>query len=121
MTDTAISIPQAEVESLEQFYTFRGRNEVLQFLDRHPFLVPVLLEAPEKIRHYFPDSQLFLEVVPDAEILDWVLLVLSILINLDPNDAVDRLNQIDMNWWLNNTTHKVRSKLLTLLEYPDEF
>ncbi|WP_250125351.1 hypothetical protein [Chroococcidiopsis sp. CCMEE 29] len=120
MTDTAISIPQAEVESLEQFYTFRGRNEVLQFLDRHPFLVPVLLEAPEKIRHYFPDSQLFLEVERDPEIIDYVKLVLSILMKLDPNEAVARLNQLDWNWGLHNS-YEVRSKFFTTLEYPDEF
>lgn len=121
MTDTAVKIPQADIESLEQLYTFRGRTEVLEFLDKHAFLVPVLLEAPEKIRHYFPDSQLFLEVVPDAEIVDWVLLVLSILMKLEPYDAVARQNQFDMDWWLKNTTHEVRSKLITLLEYPDEF
>lgn len=120
MTDTALSIPQADIEALEQLYTFRGRTEVLQFLEQYPFLVPVLLEAPEKIRHYFPDSQLFLEVVPDAEIIGWVLLVLSILINLDPYDAVDRLNQMDMNWWV-HTPYEVRKNVCTLLEYPDEF
>ena len=120
MTDTALSIPQADIEALEQLYTFRGRTEVLQFLEHYPFLVPVLLEAPEKIRHYFPDSQLFLEVVPDAEIIDWVLLVLSILINLAPYDAVDRLNQMDRNWWV-HTPYEVRKNVCTLLEYPDEF
>lgn len=120
MTDTAIAISQADIEALEQLYTFRGQSE-LEFLTQHPFLVPVLLEAPEKIRHYFPDSQLFLKVIPDPEIPDWVHLVLSILMKLDANDAVDRQNRLDMEWWLKNTTHEVRSKLFTLLEYPDEF
>lgn len=120
MTDTVISIPQADIEALEQFYTFRGRTEILQFLDRHPFLVPVLLEAPQKIRHYFPDSGLFLEVEQDPEVIDWMMLVLSILIRLDPDDAVDRLNQLDWNWGLHNS-YEVRSKFFTTLEYPDEF
>ena len=121
MTDTALSISQADVELLEQLYTFRGRTEILQFLDhRYPFLVPVLLEAPEKICQYFPDSQLFLQVIPDAEIPDWVHLVLSILIKLDPNDAVERFNQLDWNWGLHNS-YEVRSKFFTTLEYPDEF
>lgn len=121
MTETAISIPQADIELLEQLYTFRGRTEILQFLDKYPFLVRVLLEAPEKIRQYFPDSGLFLEVVPDAEVIDWIMLVLSILINIDPNDVVDKLNQMNLDWWLKNTTHEVRRNLCTLLEYPDEF
>jgi len=120
MTDTAISIPQADIALLEQFYTLRGRTEVLQFLDQHPFLIPVLLEAPDKIHHYFPDSQLFLEVDRDPEAVDYVKLVISILMKLDPDDAVDRLNQLDWNWGLHNS-YEVRSKFFTTLEYPDEF
>ena len=118
MTDTAVSIPQANIEALKQLYTFRGYTEVLQFLEQYPFLVPVLLEAPDKIRHYFPDCQLFLEVSIDPEIIDYVLLVLSILMNLDPDEAVNRLHQLDKDWWLNNTTHEVRRNLCTLVEYP---
>ncbi|MCC5608473.1 hypothetical protein LC612_17195 [Nostoc sp. CHAB 5834] len=121
MTDTAVSISPADIETLEQLYTFRERTEVLEFLDKYPFLIPVLLQAPKKIRHYFPDSQLFLEVVPDPEIIDYVLLVLSILMKLDPDDAIARQKQMDLDWWLNNTTHEVRSQLIMLLEYPDEF
>jgi hypothetical protein len=118
MTNTAFSIHQADIEALKQLYTFREQTEVLQFLKQYPFLIPVLLEAPEKIRHYFPDCQLFLEVSIDPEIIDYVLLVLSILINLDPDEAVDRLHQLDKDWWLNSTTHEVRRNLCTLLEYP---
>lgn len=120
MTQTNLSISQADIQALEQLYTVRGRIEVLEFLDKHPFLVPVLLEAPDKIYHYFPDSQLFLEVVPDAEIINWVLLVLSVLIKLDPYDAVKRLNQMDMDWWV-HTPYEVRKNVCILPEYPDEF
>lgn len=120
MTNTASSISQTDIELLEQLYTFRGKTEILKFLDKYPFLVAVLLEAPKKIRQYFPDSQLFLEVVLDVEIIDLVLLILSIRINIDPNDAVNQLNQMDMNWWV-HTPYEVRKNVCTLLEYPDEF
>ena len=46
MTDTAIAISQADIQFLEHSYTFRGRTEVLQFLDKYPDLVPVLLKRP---------------------------------------------------------------------------
>ena len=63
MKDTGISISQADIELLEQLYTWRGRTEILQFVDQYPpFLVPILLEAPQK-RQYFPDSGLFEEVI----------------------------------------------------------
>jgi hypothetical protein len=119
MTDTAVSISQSDIQVLEESYTLRGRTDILQFLDKYPFLLPVLLEAPEKIRQYFPDSQLFLEVVPDAEIIDWVHLVLSILINFNPYDAVQKLNQIDWDWGIHNS-YEVRSKFFITLEYADE-
>lgn len=120
MTDTAVTIPQADIEALKRSYTFREQDEVVQFLAQYPFLIPVLLEAPEKIRHYFPDSQLFLEVVPDAEVIDWVQLVLSIQMKLDPYEATAREKQLDQDWWL-GVPHEVRQQVCTLLEYPDDF
>ena len=39
------ALPQAEIELLERWYTFRERAEVLWFLERYPFLVSLLLEA----------------------------------------------------------------------------
>jgi hypothetical protein len=121
MTDTAVSISQADIQTLEQLYTFREQSEVVEFLEQHPFLVPVLIAASDQIPQYFPDSELFLEVFFDPESIDSVQLVLSILMKLDPHDAVARQNQFDVDWWLKNTTHEVRSRLFTLLEYPDEF
>ncbi|QSJ14233.1 hypothetical protein JYQ62_20090 [Nostoc sp. UHCC 0702] len=120
MTDAAVSISQTDIATLEQLYIFRGRTEILQFLDKYPFLIPVLLEAPEKIHHYFPDSQLFLEVVPDAEIIDWIHLILSILITLDPHEAVAKLHQLDEDWSI-GLSHQVHQLFFTTLEYPDEF
>jgi hypothetical protein len=120
MTDTTLNISPVDIESLEQLYRLRERSQVLEFINKHPFLLPVLLEAPAEIRQYFPDSQLFLEVVPDAEIPDWVHLVLSILMTLEPNDAVARLNQLD-NDWSRSLPYQVHQKFFTILEYPDEF
>ncbi|MBD6615148.1 hypothetical protein FNW02_04600 [Komarekiella sp. 'clone 1'] len=120
MTDAAVSISPADIETLEQFYTYRERTKVLEFLDKHPFLVPVLLEAPKKIRHYFPNSQLFLEVFIDPESINWVQLILSILMKLDPYEAVARLNKLDWDWGLHNS-YDVRSNFFTSLEYSDEF
>lgn len=120
MTETLLTIPLADIEALEQAYTFRGKDEIWQFLAKYPFLVPVLLEAPDKIRNYFPDSQLFLEVDIDAEVIDWMKLVLSICMKLDPDEATKRENQLDKQWWLDQP-YEVRSKMFTTLEYPDDF
>ncbi len=120
MTDTVVSIPPADLKTLENLYTFREQAKIYEFLDQHPFLVPVLLEAPDKIRHYFPDSQLFLEVLVDPESIDWIQLALSILVKIHPHEAVSRLHQLDDNW-SGGLSHQVHQQFFTTLEYPDEF
>jgi hypothetical protein len=111
-------VSQADIATLEQFYTLREKPEILEFLEKHPFLLPPLLEAPDKIRRHFPREQLFLQVVPDPEIFDYVHLVLSILTNIDPDDAVSRLNQLDKEWEL-GLSYEVRKRFFTTLEYTD--
>jgi hypothetical protein len=53
-------VSQSDIESLEKLYNLRGKTEILQFLKKDHFLIAVLLEAPDKICHYFPHAQLFL-------------------------------------------------------------
>ena len=110
----------AELESLEKLYIWRGETEILQFLEKHDFLIPILLEAPEKIRHYFPDAQLFIECVTDPEGIDDDMLELAICMNLDPDEAVDKLNNFQEDWWL-NLSNKIRQPLCPILEYPMTF
>jgi len=97
IADAVTATPQANIQFLEQTYRLRERSEILRFLNQYPALMPVLLEAPDKIRRYFPSSQLFLQVVLDPELIDWVKLILSIRITLNPKEAVDKQNPLDKN------------------------
>lgn len=69
-------LSQADVETLERFYTLRDKTEVITFIEKYPFLLPPLLEAPANIREYFLKEELVLEVNHDPEITDYVHLVL---------------------------------------------
>ncbi len=109
----------ADIESLEKLYSWRGKTEILQFLETYQFLIPILLEAPDKICHYFPESQLFLECVTDPEGIDDDMLELAICMKLDPDEAVDKLNQFQDDWWL-NLSDKIRQPLCPILEYTDD-
>lgn len=120
LTDEPNPVSVADIESLEKLYSWRGKTEILQFLKKHHFVIPVLLEAPDKICHYFPDAQLFLEVVSDPEGIDDAMLELAICINLEPDEAVDKLNKFQDDWWL-NLSDKIRQPLCPILEYPDDF
>lgn len=113
------AISPSDIETLERLYTLRDKPEIVQFINQHPFLLPVLLEAPDKIRIHFPDSPLFLQVDRDPENSNDVDLVVSILIDLDPDDAVYRLNQLDKDSRV-DLPYEVRKLFITTLEYSDE-
>jgi len=91
-----------EPRSLERLYTFRRRAEVSRFLERHPFLVPLLLEAYSEMRNYFGlYPQVFLEVVSDPEVQGLVELFGYIVTRLTPEEAGRRLHRFDRDWFLN--------------------
>ena len=113
---STVRVPEAEIQWLERLYTFRERAEGLWFLERYPFLVSLLLEAREKIGDYFPYSQAFLEVVTDPEATDDSQLVLFIATNLDPDEADERLEQRDEEWWL-DSLGRAQGKLCIDVEF----
>ncbi len=94
----------ADIESLENLYSFRGKTEILEFLEKYQFLIPVLLEAPDKIGHYFPGKKLCLEVEADSEFIDSAQLFLDIIIDGDADEiideALDKEEQLSEDWYL---------------------
>lgn len=123
MTDTTqpranarITIPTAELAALEQAYILTKPSEVLEWLEKHPSLVALLLEASTKINNYFPDSQRFLEVVTDPEIINDAQLVIFISPKLTPNGAVHRLDQFEDDWWL-DASYQTQGKLAVMVEF----
>jgi len=92
--------------SLERLYTFRRRAEVSRFLEKYPFLVPLLLEAYSEFGNYFgPYPQVFLEVVSDPEVQGLVELFGYIVTRLSPEEAGKRLQRFDRDWFLNQLPH----------------
>jgi len=76
--------------------------EVSLFLESHPFLVPLLLEAYSEIKSYFGlYPQVFLEVVSDPEVQGLVELFGYIVTRLTPEEAGKRLQGFDRTWFLN--------------------
>ncbi|MEG4530168.1 hypothetical protein [Microcoleus sp. D2_18a_D3] len=114
-------ISQSDIETLEKSYIFRDKTEVIEFINQYPFLLPVLLEAPVQISNYFPEQKLLLQVINDPEIPNYVHLVLSIILtDLDPDEAMDREDELRKNW-SRGLSHEIREHFYTILEYTDEF
>jgi len=111
-----VLLSKTGIRVLEQLYIFRRRTEVLGLLNRNPFLAPLLLEASEKAKHFFPGSQLSLEVVSDFETDDSSQLLASITTHLPVDTALDKLNEFDANWWL-ETAGLANGKLCIDVEF----
>ena len=98
---STVLAPLYYISSLEQLYIFRKPEEVSRFLQVYPFLVPLLLEAHDRIGAYFgPRQEVVLEVVTDPEAVADRQLVAFIQTELHPVEALDRLDQLDEDWWL---------------------
>ena len=118
MTETTLNLPQAEIDLIQKIYTFQDREagEVLQFIEKYPFLIPLLLEAPEKIREFFPDASLRLKVDidPDSYSEESNELLVLVKPDIDPEEAVDTLEELDYAWALNASTRSQRKMLVHL-------
>jgi len=102
IVDTASVFQKApKPEALEKLYTYRRPMEVKGYIKAHSFLVPLLVEAYDKIGEYFGSNPaVVLEVVTDPEADDYRELFAFIQISLSPEEALSRLDQLDKEWWL---------------------
>lgn len=92
---------------LEQRYTFRERDEIVQVLEKYPLLSLLLVEIHRQIVPYFPDAQFFLQAIidPDADdeleaTDDRENVVISIVTHIQPREALETLTQFYKDWWL---------------------
>lgn len=86
---------------VEPLYDFRRPREVSTFLQAHPFLLPLLVEAHRKIAEYFdPSAKSILEVITDPESEDGRELFVLVPTHDTPEEALSRLERLDQEWWL---------------------
>ena len=91
----------AKLAQIRRMYGLRAEAEVVRFLRTHPALIDLLLEAPTHVERYFgPNPQLVLEVVTDPEVPDSEELFANICTPLPVEEALERLDQLDEGWFL---------------------
>jgi hypothetical protein len=105
------------IQSLKRLYAFRRPEEVSQFLKAHPFLVSLAIEAHDKIGDYFGlQTTVILEVVTDPEAIGDRELFAFIQTSLTSQEALDRLDRLDQEWWL-DAADRSEGKLCFHVEY----
>lgn len=85
----------------KEFYSVLREDEVSSYLNKYPQLIPVLIEAYKEIKTFFPDSQLFLEVISDPSSEDAPHLTIWIDTKRHVEEAIARLHQLDEEWFFN--------------------
>jgi len=106
-----------ELTLLSRLYNIRRESEVFEFLEDKPSLIPLIVEAHERIRDYFGSStELVLEVITDPEATEDYELVIFVRTNLSPDDTFSKLEQLDEEWWL-DASSEMREKICIHVEF----
>lgn len=99
------------IEHLADVYALQDGLKVRAFLRRHPYLVPLLIDARQMISRHFGDEALVtLEVVQDPESEDDPELVAQIHTSAGSSEALHALQRFDEEWWL-GALDRARCKL----------
>ncbi len=108
---------EKKIEDLGEKIEFGNRVEVTAFLLKNDFLIHIINEAVEKIREIFKTEKLKLVVETDPEMpIDSKVLSLKIFTELDPIRAINSLDKLNKEWWL-EIKPMTKQKLIIEEEY----
>src|SRR5687767_12060188 len=86
-------------------------ESVQTFLSQYPFLKPILQEAEARVAEFFgDDAEIIYRVIHDPEIASFVALWGHIWLDLTVDEAHDRFEKFDENWYL-DLPFEIRDKL----------
>lgn len=84
--------------NINGLFIIRNQAEVLNFLEKNPDMAPVLHESYGKIKEYFPQSNLTLDLLADADWPHTSHLIIWIKSNDDIQKALSTLEKMDEEW-----------------------
>lgn len=97
------------MSELKTLTNYKFDSSVEAFLQEFPFLKQVLEEGyPQMMSLFGAETEIVLKVVIDSEIPDWRTLFAYIWTELDVDEALNRLDQLDDNWYI-KLPYSVRS------------
>lgn len=106
---------KSQLDLIQKLYAFVfERARILRFLEKYPFLVPMLIEAYSNIEKFFPHSLVRLAVVTDPEEFGTEQLTAFVVTNLGPDETIDALSAFDKKWWLKSLKRTQRKLCITL-------
>jgi hypothetical protein len=90
-----------QIQNIESLYFIEDAETVLSFLNQHPPLMPLLIEAYEQVEAHFGARQrVTLEWVADPEIAGFDELFAYIVTTLPASEAYEKFIQFRDDWFL---------------------
>jgi hypothetical protein len=91
----------SSLDVINELFDVEDELAVRGYLGDHPFLVPLLIEAHQRIPGYFPkQSRVRLQLLPDRDDGDRAELFAIIQTDLPEDQALLLLDRFDEGWWL---------------------
>lgn len=101
---------------LDKYFNIIDPSAIANFIEKNSFLFPLLIEAQNQIKKHFPDAPLKLDIIYDPEEPSATQLVVRVGVTMEPVEAVERLDALDNEWWLDNMFN-AKNKLCINLEW----
>jgi hypothetical protein len=109
--------PQAD-QDWRSHYIIENPADVEAYVAEYPIVASVLTEAPAKIAATFEETPRLIlryEIDPDDEPASDYLAV-DIMTGRDADDAHERLNRFDGEWWLDVIQHVARAGAVVVFQ-----
>jgi hypothetical protein len=87
---------------LNYMYALKNAGEIRCTIEKHNYLTSLLDDAYEDIRKEFPCEKISLEIYSDPAYPTEKEVLISILTSMSPDEAINRLDRVDDDWWINN-------------------
>ncbi len=100
INSSVIDFVNNSVNYLKPIYIFNNQSEIIKYLNEKKHLIPLLIDASQKIKKVFTNEKLQLRIVHDPEIKYSKKLTIDIHTSLDGDEAFDKLKILDNTWWL---------------------
>lgn len=95
--------PPINLEELESLFKLKNKEAIKVFIQTKTFLIDVLKNCYHRIRNYFGNNvEMELELLHDP-MDNEEKLVLYILTNMNPKDAIKTLIKFNKEWWIKNS------------------
>jgi len=101
---------ESDIEKIFEDYNLINPDEIKIFLEQNTFLYEIIKLTPKKIKEYFPNSNLYLEIKSDIEIDSMKKLIVLIENDMELEEGKETLDTFYDDWWF-DASLKTKAKM----------